>query len=170
MKTNSHSSARSTDLAEESTQTSSQHGTYPMQKKLLECYLETETDWNSFNTIAETLLSQPQLDLQLLILVYQGYQKQVNNLDVTEKSKRLLPLINQYETSTPEEFILLSTFYVDQKNQKKAKQLLKEGCSRFPDSESILYAYIDICLEDKDYSEILDILTHDKLKKWNDPN
>jgi hypothetical protein len=170
MKTNSHSSARSTDLAEESTQTSSQHGTYPMQKKLLECYLETETDWNSFNTIAETLLSQPQLDLQLLILVYQGYQKQVNNLDVIEKSKRLLPLINQYETFIPEEFILLSTFYVDQKNQKKAKQLLKEGCSRFPDSESILYAYIDICLEDKDYSEILDILTPDKLEKWNDPN
>ncbi|HPJ13195.1 MAG TPA: hypothetical protein PLV00_07405 [Caldisericia bacterium] len=170
MKTNSHSSARPVDLAEESTQISSQHGTYPMQKKLLECYLETETDWNSFNTIAETLLAKPQLDLQLLLIVYQGYQKQINNSDMIEKSKRLLPLIHQYEPTTSEEVILLSTFYVDQNNHKKAKQLLKEGCFRFSDSESILYAYIDHCLEDKEYSEILTILTPDKLEKWNDSN
>ncbi len=170
MKTNPHSSASSVELAEESPQALSNHGTYPMQKKLLECYLETETDWNSFNTIAEALLEKPQLDLQLLLLVYQGYQKQINNPGIVEKSKSLLPLIQQYETTIPEEVILLSKFYVDQQNLKKAKQTLKEGCCRFSDIESILYAYIDSCLEDKDYKEIFDILTPDKLEKWNDPN
>lgn len=168
MKTNPHSSASSTELAEESPRAFSNHGTVPMQKKLLECYLETEADWNSFNTIAETLLAKYQLDLHLLLLVYQGYQKQTNNPDIVEKAKSILPLIHQYEITNPEEVVLLSKFYLDQQNLKKAKQILKEGCHRFSDNESILYAYIDGCLEDKDYREIIDILTPDKLEKWND--
>ncbi|MDD4615074.1 MAG: hypothetical protein PHI40_06705, partial [Caldisericia bacterium] len=108
MTVSNKTSASSGELAEVQPSSSLPISSNPMQKKLLECYLETETNWNSFNNIADTLLSSPQQDLDLLLLVFQGYQKQKGNQEIEEKRKAIYQQIQQFSLSDPEDYILLS--------------------------------------------------------------
>lgn len=163
-------SASSPELAEVQPSSSLPIPSNPMQKKLLECYLETETNWNSFNNIADTLLSSPQQDLDLLLLVFQGYQKQKGNQEIEAKRKAIYQQIQQFSLSDPEDYILLSTFFVGQQDFQRARHILKTGISLFPGQEELLYSYIDVSLEAKNYQDVVQILEPDQLNHWDDPH
>jgi hypothetical protein len=151
-------SASSEELAEVQPPGSVKTSSNPLQKKLLECYLETETDWHSFNAIAETLLKSSTPDLDLLLLLLQGYQKQPSSRELQEKQEDIASQIREYPLTSPEEYVMLSRFYMDQLESSRAIQLLKKGLSLFPQQEDLLYTTIDIFLEANNYEAIVQIL------------
>jgi hypothetical protein len=161
-------SASSWELAEVPSSASVITPSNPLQKKLLECYLETETDWHSFNAIAETLLKSSPPDLDLLLLLLQGYQKQPSSKELQEKQEDIANQIHEYSLTSPEEYVMLARFYMGQHESSRAIQLLQKGLALFPQHENLLYTSIDIFLEESNYEAIVQIL-EPKLDHLEDP-
>ncbi|MCK5847971.1 MAG: tetratricopeptide repeat protein [Caldisericia bacterium] len=139
-----------------------------LKKKLLQCYLETENDWNSFNRIANALLSEANLDVDTLTIVAKGYKKQGDSKQGS--IKKIETLITEINPTNELDYVKLFEYFILYQKQDQAMSVLEKGIGLYPYSVDLIYTYIENAIEQNKFDRIFKVLTEDKLTVFEDIN